>query len=557
MFSHIGHKIIAVVGIIVTVGLIGTGIFYTDHQEESILAQNQRTMSKLTESIIQGLQTVMLAGYANIAQEFADRLKNVPEVVDFRIMRTNGLEAFRDNKTIDEVNERRGEEEFLPRLTEKQIPVLASTHPELNKTVETQDLVSYYEISSEGERFLTFLAPIKNDKACHNCHGKNPPIRGVLKLTTSLDPVEKDIRETWIQSFFVVGIAITFTIIITGILIRRSVVSPIDSVTAAMVRASNGDLTQEVPILGRDELSRMAGSFNRMTKQLLKTYTGLQTEQDKLSTIILSAREGIVVTDSTGNVVLINPAAEQLLGKDMAQVVNEGFLNLFDAPDHMESWLQSTEESQEPEIVHFNNLILSVYAATIRSSEGNVIGSAALIRDVTEEKRLEQELLKLSNTDALTSLFNRRYLDQTLESELSRAVRYESPLSILMFDVDHFKKFNDEHGHDQGDRVLQAIAQQMRKTVRDIDHPCRYGGEEFLIILPSTPHHGAMALAERLRENVEAMVVDGLKVTISIGVASIPPFEGSSAQMVEKADEALYKAKENGRNQVTSAHDHF
>ena len=106
MFKNIGHKIITVVGATVTVGLVAIGAFYTQHQEENILAQNERTMLKVTESVIQGLQTVMVAGYADIAQTFADQLKNVEEVVDFRILRLNGLEAFRDNKTINEVNER-------------------------------------------------------------------------------------------------------------------------------------------------------------------------------------------------------------------------------------------------------------------------------------------------------------------------------------------------------------------------------------------------------------------------------------------------------------------
>jgi diguanylate cyclase (GGDEF)-like protein/PAS domain S-box-containing protein len=553
--GFIGHKIIAVVGLIVTISLLGMGVFYIQQQEDSILAQNERTMTKLTESVIQGLQSVMLAGYADIARSFSDRLEQVPDVTDFRILRTNGHQAFHDNATIDDVNERRGDEEFLPRDTEEVIQVLPGDNPELRKVLVSRETVPYYETTSDGERFLTFLAPILNDEGCHKCHGKENPVRGVLKLTTSLNAVQQDISDTWVQSTVVIGAAILGTLLLTGWLIRRAVVRPIDTVTRAMVRAADGDLTQTVPVMGRDELSQMAFSFNHMTEQLMQTYTGLRNEQDKLATIILSAQEGIVVTDNEGKVVLMNPSAEALIGKSMKEVVEEGFLNLLDDRDGLRSLLERDPQIKEPETIHFNGRVLSIYAATIRTPNGSVIGSAALIRDITEEKRLEERLRRLSTTDGLTGLFNRRHLDESLALELERARRYNAPLSIVMFDVDHFKRFNDEHGHDQGDRVLQAIAQQLQEHSRKVDIPCRYGGEEFLAILPGTAQAGAIIVAERLRQSVEQMEVDGLTVTISIGVATVPEIDTDTPDvLVEAADGALYRAKRAGRNQVVTAH---
>ncbi|HEY5719240.1 MAG TPA: diguanylate cyclase, partial [Gammaproteobacteria bacterium] len=426
---------------------------------------------------------------------------------------------------------------------------------DMRAAVETLKIATYYETSSSGERFLTFLAPIKNDSGCHKCHGKTNPVRGVLKLTTSLAEVQKDIQGTWVQSTVVVSVAIAGIILLTGFMIRRSVVSPINAVTRAMVRAADGDLTQTVPVMGRDELSQMAGSFNHMTTQLMQTYTGLRNEQDKLATIILSAREGIVVTDSEGTVVLMNPAAERLLGKTMRQVVQQGFLSLIDDPEGLRTLLERDPQIKEPETINLNNLVLSVYAATIRTNDGKVIGSAALLRDITEEKRLEERLRRLSTTDGLTGLFNRRYLDETLAHELERSQRYQVPLSILMFDVDHFKRFNDDYGHDQGDRVLQAIAQAMQELLRKVDVPCRYGGEEFLAILPGTTLSGSIIVAERLRHTVEMLEVDGLKVTISIGVAATPEIQAEGIDgFIEAADQALYQAKRAGRNQVVAAH---
>jgi diguanylate cyclase (GGDEF)-like protein len=159
-------------------------------------------------------------------------------------------------------------------------------------------------------------------------------------------------------------------------------------------------------------------------------------------------------------------------------------------------------------LVELQGRILNVFASTITASDGHAIGSAALLRDVTEEKRLEEELRRLSQTDALTGLYNRRFLDQSLETEFHRARRSGTRLSVIMFDVDHFKRFNDTHGHDQGDRVLRAVAETLRAALRNYDLPCRYGGEEFLAILPNTDAPGAFAVAERLRKDIFEMTVD-------------------------------------------------
>lgn len=553
--TRIGHKIIAAVGLVVTIALLALGAYYTSSQEKSILEQNERTMRALTNSVIQGLQTMMLAGYADIARNFADRLEEVPDVVEFRILRIDGSQAFLDNQTIDNVNTRRGDEEFLPRETEEVNLVLSSDHPELKKAIQSQEIIPYYETSSDGVRHLTFLAPIENQKDCYKCHGRSNPVRGVLKLTTSLAAVQTNIKSTMIRSMIVIAAAITGIILLTGLLIRHTVVSPIHSVTRAMVRAADGDLTQQIPVIGNDELSQMADSFNHMTKQLLQTYTGLQNEQDKLSTIILSAREGIVVTDYSGNVVLINPAAETLLGKSTEQIIEEGFVNILDDPEGLQALLDRSPEIKEPETVRYNEFVLSIHAATIRSPQGNPIGSAALLRDITEEKRLEERLRRLSTTDGLTGLYNRRHLDETLAVEVERSRRYNNPLSILMFDVDHFKRFNDDYGHDQGDRVLRALALAMQDLLRKVDVPCRYGGEEFLAILPGTALAGAQIVAERLRSIIEEMEVDGLHVTISIGVAALPEIAVDDANsFIEAADQALYAAKRAGRNQVVAAH---
>jgi diguanylate cyclase (GGDEF)-like protein len=162
-------------------------------------------------------------------------------------------------------------------------------------------------------------------------------------------------------------------------------------------------------------------------------------------------------------------------------------------------------------------------------------------------------LYHLAITDGLTQLFINRYFRQKLHDEILRCKRYKHPVSLILTDIDHFKKFNDTYGHQQGDAVLATTAKIYKKTVRDTDIPCRYGGEEFAVILPETDAQGAALAAERLRKDVEAFEYPGLKgeklrVTISLGVASFPDHAEDIEGLIEKADIALYACKEGGRN---------
>ncbi|MBF0407287.1 MAG: CHASE2 domain-containing protein [Candidatus Riflebacteria bacterium] len=166
-------------------------------------------------------------------------------------------------------------------------------------------------------------------------------------------------------------------------------------------------------------------------------------------------------------------------------------------------------------------------------------------------------LYNLATVDNLTRLFVRQYFQIQLEQEFKRASRYGHDVSLLMTDIDHFKKFNDTYGHQQGDIVLREVADKVKKSLREIDIPSRYGGEEFSLILPETDIEGALTVAERIRKNVETHYVtrfsggDPLRVTISLGVSSFRKHSpASTEEMIKFADEGLYKAKSSGRNKV-------
>ncbi len=553
MGASIGRKINALVGSIVGVGLVALTAFYAGRQEELLLRQNERTMVKVTESVTQALRTVMLAGYADISQEFGDHLKHVADVTDLRILRLDGQEAFRDNRTIQAVNTALGEDRFRPRLSEQEVRGLDHEHPGLRAAADHGETITYYERTADDERRFTILAPVISQEACQACHTDEYPVRGVLKLTTSLAHLDGDIRSGRIKSGIVILLTLVLVLGVVRLVVRRLVVSRIETATGAMLQAAHGDLSHSVPETGDDELTQMARSFNTMTAELSRIYSGLRHEQNKLTTILLGSRDGIVVTGGRDQVCLVNPAAEQLLGKRGDEIREAGFLKLLDNPDWARARLEVPLGEQRPELTHYKDRILSVYMASIRAEDETLIGSAALLRDVTEQKRLQDELERLSITDGLTGLYNRRHFDQKLNEEFQLALRYCRPLSLLLLDVDHFKHFNDTYGHDQGDRVLQAIAKVLQ-TLRAVDVPCRHGGEEFAVILPNTPIDKAVLTAERLRGVVAQTEVDGLAVTMSIGVAACPPLiVDRPDSLVKAADQALYVSKQAGRNRVSQA----
>jgi two-component system cell cycle response regulator len=185
------------------------------------------------------------------------------------------------------------------------------------------------------------------------------------------------------------------------------------------------------------------------------------------------------------------------------------------------------------------------------------------LQDELDQKNRELELVnkrlkKLSITDGLTELFNHRHVHQLLHDEFERSARTGEPIAVAMMDLDRFKNINDTYGHPTGDVVLYETARIIKETAREIDMPGRYGGEEFIAILPGTEEESAEHFAERVRQAVEAYVFrDGateIRMTVSCGVASFPaPGVDEPEALLKAADEALYQAKHGGRNQVVRA----
>ena len=200
---------------------------------------------------------------------------------------------------------------------------------------------------------------------------------------------------------------------------------------------------------------------------------------------------------------------------------------------------------------------LAVDASPIYGNDGHIVAVVETLRDMTDEKRAQIALEQLATRDGLTGLANRRCFDDTLHAEWQRALRQQQALSLLMVDVDHFKDYNDAHGHLGGDECLQRIAGAVASEMRANDLVARYGGEEFSVILPNQSLKGAAIVAERIRSRVEHLQLPKRKdarqyVTVSIGAATaLPAPESLPSQLVATADAALYRAKHMGRNRIS------
>ncbi len=292
---------------------------------------------------------------------------------------------------------------------------------------------------------------------------------------------------------------------------------------------------------------------------------------------------GVVVLDRDYRVKLWNGFMENHSGLTPSQVVGYDLFVRF--PELDAGWLRRRAESvfllnhtvfstwqQRPYLFRFNSyrpitgasewMYQNITLFPLHSVTGKVEHICLIIYDVTEsamdEKALAEanrELDRLGRTDGLTGLYNRRAWEELLSAEFKREQRKGETSVLAMFDIDHFKRINDNYGHPAGDEVIRRVAQLAVQCKRESDIAGRYGGEEFGVILVDTDLEGAAHFAERLRRAVEATVVeyDGneIRFTVSIGLAINVPQQDSYTQWLEQADQALYKSKQGGRNKVS------
>jgi diguanylate cyclase (GGDEF)-like protein/PAS domain S-box-containing protein len=260
------------------------------------------------------------------------------------------------------------------------------------------------------------------------------------------------------------------------------------------------------------------------------------------------------IVDRNGIFTLSEGKGLEALGLKPGEVVGQSVFDIYrDDPAIVENMKRAMGGKEINYIVEVGRLLFETMLIPVIDHKGEVSDVVGVATDITERKQLEKGLKEIVMTDRLTQAHNRLKYDGIIAGEMERAKRFNRPLSMVMLDIDYFKKVNDTFGHSIGDYVLKALADIVRKHMRKVNHFIRWGGEEFMIIAVETDLKGAAVLSERIRKAIVGYRFDKVgKITASFGVTQFKD-DDTAGTFMRRADDALYQSKENGRNRVETS----
>jgi diguanylate cyclase (GGDEF)-like protein len=458
-----------------------------------------------------------------------------------------------------------------------------STTPEAQAVV-TKD--------ADGETVIRAVNPIENEDICHGCHGEKAKYLGMLATDKPITDVEGYIS-TMQKRFTLTGL-ITLAAIFVGISVftNRSIHGPLKRLVDRTRRIGEGDFRIEEPAEGKDELAVLDRSFNDMVTRINENISEIKHKNLELNTLYYIVEQISRTIEFDKLRMLILGTLTEVLSADKAAILTFGadmekaevaIKQKDEAP-----LVANVTEFEEPyaEMAHelLRRLQDKDFTQPEITSDGCTIYVPLIARDMKSGLLMVEKphsspfsdsdrqlvvtisrnvsvalenarLYTLATTDELTRAYTRRYFQLRLDEEIGRFRRYGQGLTLLMADLDRFKEINDTFGHPAGDVVLKRFCEIVRGSIREVDVLCRYGGEEFTIILPSTASRGAMLTAERIMKNLREtpIKVNGSSeviVTVSIGVAICPDHAQTAQDLVSFADKALYKAKAEGRGKT-------
>jgi diguanylate cyclase (GGDEF)-like protein len=481
--------------------------------------------------------------------------------------------------------------------------LLAATVDGVEERADLGPLGDPHEVDLGGEEYRGRVDSIREPAG--------PPVElAVLESTAGLSDTIAENR------LLIGGLLVAFLLFaaLAATRVSRALTGQIGTFLAAARRLARGDFAHPVPVSGRDEFAELGSEFNSMSSQLEAKIDEVERKRLELEETIRRVGDALATgLDRNGVVALSVRQAVDACGADGGRAFplergafdetrsGRGDERLMDAIVAAERRAFEPKAEVGPELlepidpaagtparprraVAAENGGAHALAVPMRaltgSAEPEYLGVLSIARYGRSFSREEEELLEylagqaivsIENaslhetverqavTDELTGLANARAFRSILLREIERSRRFQSPLGLVMVDLDDFKQVNDVHGHQQGDEVLASVASVLRDFSRDIDAPARYGGEELAVVLPQTDAEGAAQLAERMREAVERLRVprvgggESLQVTASFGVAAVPESASDEDELVAAADAALYRAKRGGKNRVERA----
>lgn len=282
----------------------------------------------------------------------------------------------------------------------------------------------------------------------------------------------------------------------------------------------------------------------------------LETER-YLNNLINSTVDGIITVASDDTIAFANRGAEHMFGYAGGKLVGRSIGDLYVGGVEEAKYVRRVIapdrplQNYETELKHWNGKVIPVNlsVSVVPGADGKPASILLICKDITDQKRLEQELKEMTIRDGLTGLYNLRYFYERLEAEIERAKRQKHPLSLLLLDIDRFKSYNDSHGHLEGDRVLREVGRVVSECTREhVDLGFRYGGDEFMVILPEASEETSLRIAHRIRETFASRRFDLL--TMSVGLMSYQDTL-SARTFIQFTDSMMYDAKRSGGNQVT------
>ncbi len=309
------------------------------------------------------------------------------------------------------------------------------------------------------------------------------------------------------------------------------------------------------------------------TIDLGSKFPGLPEEKEFFfSKVVELAADSILAINEEMELVFFNKEAEKTFGYESEEIIGQHINKLIPTEYHerhnkhirnflnekIVSRLMSVRGDVEVKGLRKDNTVFFCEISILKVGTQEGILLVAILRDITKRKELEKKLKNLAEIDALTGLMNRGTIENVLRREIERASRYDKNLALLMIDIDYFKKVNDTFGHDMGDFVLKHLSLVCLDNIREVDFIGRWGGEEFVILMPEIDAKGVIVVAEKLRSSIEKQPIkfqtdEKIQITVSIGGALFKKSNPQWEFLYKEADTALYKAKKQGRNRFCIA----